>query len=168
MLWTQEQRDEMIRLWDHGRRSYSQIAGIMGVTKNAIVGRMRREKAIRGIEVENQFAHRTRSERVYQPKEKKKATLALRAGYFESKPFTPTIPKPDLGQLASIVDVVGCRWPVVDDAAYVGGVAFCNHATDGDHSYCPYHRQESVASYSRKLINKTTRDALNIYIKRAA
>lgn len=75
-------------------------------------------------------------------------------------------PRPDMGNLASIIDVTGCRWPVKDDPSFIGGVGFCNHDTDGK-TYCPYHTQQSVASYSQTLIKRTTRHALSVY-KRAA
>lgn len=89
-------------------------------------------------------------------------SLPERAGFISSH-RTPTVPAPDLGHLASIVDVTGCKWPVKDDPDFVGGVAFCNHAKDENSAYCPYHRQQSVASYSRELIRKTTKSALARY-----
>ena len=69
--------------------------------------------------------------------------------------ISPPVVKPDEGQLASIVDVTGCKWPVRDDPDFVGGFAFCNHAKADNGPYCPYHAKENVASYSRKLINRT-------------
>ena len=51
MIWTQEQRDELIRLWDNGKRSYAEIGRIMGFNKNQIVGRMHREKRIQSPQV---------------------------------------------------------------------------------------------------------------------
>lgn len=167
MIWTQEQRDEMIRLWDNGKRSYSEIAKILGVTKNSVVGRMRREKAIRGLEVEDRFAHRTRTNKVYQKREKKMLTLPTRAGYVICKRSAPTHPKPDQGQLASIVDVTGCRWPVSYSDTVPGGHLFCNHSVEAG-SYCPYHTHENTAAYSRALIRKTTRAALSAYRAKAA
>lgn len=168
MNWTQEQRDEMIRLWDHGRRSYSEIAKIMGVTKNAIVGRMRREKKLREIPIEHKHAHRSRTNKVYQPREKKMLTLPDRAEFVIPAFKSPPVQVPDEGQLASIIDVTGCRWPVKDDPSFVGGMAFCNHATEEGVSYCPYHQQINTATYSKALIRKTINDAVWVYNRRAA
>ena len=95
-------------------------------------------------------------------------TLPGRAEFVITAYKPAPIAAPDEGQLASIIDVTGCRWPVKDDEAYVGGVAFCNHGTDDGKSYCPYHTAESVASYSRGLIAKTVKTAWQVYNKRAA
>jgi hypothetical protein len=67
---------------------------------------------------------------------------------------------PDCGQLASIVDVTGCRWPVKDDPEFVGGVAFCNHAQRENSPYCPYHAQEGVVPYSRETIARTIKNVM--------
>ena len=69
-------------------------------------------------------------------------TLATRAESVSRFVSLP-IPAPDEGQLASIVDVTGCKWPVRDDADFVGGVAFCNHATNGG-VYCPHHHEKAT------------------------
>lgn len=167
MNWTQEQRDQLFALWDNGKRSYSEMARILGVTKNAVVGRMRREKELRGIQVEDKYAHR-KSGQPRKPREKKMLTLPARAEFVISKRIVPSIPKPDEGQLASIVDVTGCRWPVSFSDTAPGGHLFCNHETDGEHAYCQYHRAEGVASYSRSLISRTVRSAWHAYKVKAA
>lgn len=142
MIWTQEQRDELIRLWDNGKRSYAEIGRIMGLNKNQIVGRMHREKRIRNLPIEDKFSHR--------------------------KSGQPCKPKENEGQIASIVDVTGCRWAVSFSGTAPGGHLFCNHATDEGQSYCPYHKAESVASYSRSLVSKTVRSAWHVYNRRVA
>lgn len=167
MIWTQEQRDELVALWDNGKRSYSEMARLLGLSKNQVVGRMRREKRIRGLEVEDQFSHRTRTNKIHQKREKKMLTLPSRAGYIISKRVPPRFPKPEEGQLASIIDVTVCRWPVSYSDTAPGGHLFCNHAVE-DGSYCPYHTHENTAAYSRALIRKTTRAALSAYRAKAA
>jgi len=159
MNWTQEQRDELIALWDNGNRSYSEIARILGLSKNAVVGRMRREKKIRGLPVEDQFAHRSKFTKPkkfnpYPPKQRAKRMENVLPEFVL-----------DETRLASIIDVTGCKWPVKDDPEMVGGIACCNHDTEEGQSYCPYHQQINVASYSRKLIRKTAHSALKIYLK---
>lgn len=59
----------------------------------------------------------------------------------------PYLPIPDEARLASIVDVTGCKWPVRDDAAFVGGIACCNHATADGAPYCQYHAAKSISKY---------------------
>lgn len=158
MNWTQEQRDELIALWDNGKRSYSEIARILGISKNAVVGRMRREKKIRGLPVEHQHAHfgaRPRPRINPKPKATRRRKMP-----------PVSLPAPDDGVSASIADVTGCRWEITGSHE-IADYRFCNHATDGS-SYCPYHQEMSVASYSRSLISKTVRSAWHAYHKRAA
>ena len=165
MNWTLEQRDELMVLWDGGKLTFGQLARHFKVSRSAIAGRIRREKRIRGIPSDPAYAHRKPS---FKPKEKKMVTLPVRAGYVMAAYKAPSVPKPDEGQLASIIDVTGCRWAVSFSETAPGGHMFCNHATDEGQSYCPYHRQENVASYSRGLIAKTVRSAWHAYHKRAA
>lgn len=159
MIWTQEQRDELVRLWDGGKRSYSERATILGLTKNQVVGRMRREKRIRGLEVEDQHSHPSKF-----PKPKRINPLIPVA---RRKRMTEELRVPDQSRVATIVDVTGCRWAVSFDENVPGGHLFCNHATDGK-TYCPYHAAEGVASYSRSLISKTVRSAWHAYKKKVA
>ena len=68
---------------------------------------------------------------------------------------SPKLAAPDLGQLASIVDVTGCKWPVREDPDFIGGQAFCNHPKrDDDSPYCPYHAAKAKAAYSDVLIRR--------------
>lgn len=159
MNWTQEQRDELIQLWDNGKRSYSEIARILGISKNAVVGRMRREKRIRGLAVEHQFSHKSK---VIKSKKFNTQPRKQRAKRMEN-----VLPEfvLDETRLASIVDVTGCKWPVKDDPERIGGIACCNMDTEDGQSYCPYHQQMNVASYSRSLIRRTSHSAMRAYLK---
>ena len=67
-----------------------------------------------------------------------------------------------------ILDVTGCRWPVDADPAIIGRHAFCNAECQEGQSYCPEHRRENKAAYSRTLINKTTRSAIKTLARRRA
>lgn len=169
MIWTPELREELMSLWDGGKRTFGELSRHFKVTRSAIAGRIRREKALRGIPSNPAFAHnkpRNPSQTANPKKEKRMLTLPARAEFAIPKHTFVALPKPDEGQLASIVDVTGCRWAVSFDASAPGGHLFCNHATDGK-TYCPYHSQENVASYSRRLIRETVRSAI-IVNKRAA
>lgn len=160
MIWTENQIHELIRLYRQGLTSY-QMAEHFGVTRNAICGRIHRERVRLG-EIEAKPRNRKPQGR------KKMLTLPDRAEFVLSTYVAPDPRIPDEGQLASIVDVTGCKWPVRDDADFVGGVAFCNHAVEGDKSYCPYHAQVNVASFSRSLIRKTIKSALHLVKEKAA
>ena len=145
--WTEDRILEAIRLQREGWTTY-QIARHFQVSRNAVCGKLFREKARRVLT--------TPVSRVTHPKPKKRKkampTLPSASGLLRSLPVPVFVP--DERQLASIVDVTGCRWPVREDASFVGGHAFCNAATDGK-PYCEHHRKEAVAHYSAKLIRKT-------------
>lgn len=94
-------------------------------------------------------------------------TLARRADSVSAY-VAPQPKRPDLGQVADIVGVTGCREPVAEGPEFVGGHGFCNHATADGLSYCPYHQRQNVASYSRKLISQTLAPFGLRYQKRAA
>lgn len=172
MIWTTENIEELMRLWRDGKTTY-EIADHFRVTRNTICGKLHREKIKRGLmEAKPRIRDRRKAantgtvpKRTY-TRRKPVLSLPVRAGSVSSYVSEPTA-SPDRGQLASIVDVTGCRWPVKDDPDFTGGVAFCNHA-QADHSpYCAYHKQVSVAPYSRKLINKTL-GALGLRYRKAA
>lgn len=162
MIWTQPQIDELLALYRQGLTSY-QMAAHFKVTRSAICGRIHRERVRLGeIEVKPRIRNRKPQRR------KQMLTLPSSAVEFGVSAYIRNTPdRPCEGRLASIVDVTGCRWPVRDDESYVGGVAFCNHATDGK-TYCPYHHQESIASYSKALIKKTISNTLYTLTKREA
>lgn len=158
--WTDEAIDELLTMYRSGK-TYTQLAAHFGVSKNTISGKLDRTLKKLGERVTRTVQSDTVAKRKYTRSESM-LTLPRRAESV-SKYVAPAAPKPDEGQLASIVDVKGCRWPVRDDAEFVGGVAFCNHGTDGGSSYCPYHSKKSSAAYSRKLIRKTVKDAIIVY-----
>lgn len=161
--WTEARIDELISMWRTGFTTY-QMADHFGVSRNTVCGKLHREKIKRGILEPKPRVRRPSP--TDKPRKERKMTLPDRAGFVFAR-VNPVVAVPDEGQLASIVDVTGCRWPVKDDPAFVGGVAFCNHGTDGK-SYCPYHEQINVASYSRKPIRKTIKDAVFAYTRKVA
>ena len=158
MNWTPQIIDEMQRLLNAGL-STSQVAAALGTTKNAIIGKSRRERVKLGLITETPRKPRVRTRR------DRMLTLPSRAASVSAY-ITPPAPMPDEGQLASIVDVTGCRWEVtgsVEPSEY----RFCNHEQSGTSAYCEYHRRESIAPYSAKLIHKTMR-AVGVRFPRAA
>lgn len=162
--WTPELIEQMLSLLDSNQTT-TQVARKLGTTKNAIIGKSRRERVKRGLLPES--ARDTRPNRNRRKKVQLFLPLPERAASVSSY-VAPKLPAPDLGQLASIVDVTGCRWPVTDDAAFIGGVAFCNHGQDEGSSYCPYHRAMNKASYSDELIRRTFKHVNHILKKVAA
>jgi hypothetical protein len=160
--WTPAQVEELISLWRQGRTSY-ELAAHFNVTRNSIMGKLHREKLRRektGDPIERRAPanNGTITKRRYTRREAM-LTLPERA---ESvlRIVSPKPAVPDQGQLASIVDVTGCRWPIKDDPEYVGGVAFCNHSQRENSPYCEYHARENVAPYSREAIRRTIKQSL--------
>jgi GcrA cell cycle regulator len=159
--WTPAQVDELISLWRQGRTSY-ELAAHFNVTRNSIMGKLHREKLRRAetdpIERRAVANTGTITKRRYTRREAM-LTLPSSAGSV-MRIVEPAPTPPDQGQLASIVDVTGCRWPVADNPDFIGGVAFCNHEQRDGSPYCPYHARENVAPYSREAIRRTIKQSL--------
>lgn len=131
--WTTDE-DAMLRNLFAEGKSYSQIGAAVGRTKNAAISRARKLKlGSRGdlhfIRMAARSAKVRKKKTRSQPRRQKMETLVVR----DVPVFL------DETRLASIVDVTGCKWPVREDAAFVGGHALCNHPVDDLKSYCPYH-----------------------------
>ena len=159
--WTPEAIEQLMHLWLIKGWSAGMIAREMGTTKNSIIGKVHREQAKRG------FSKR-KSPIVAQPKpnsRRKPAVSDQPVGFvLRSKPEVKMFLPPE-GQLASIVDVKGCRWAVRDDATFVGGHAFCNGPKVEGSPYCTHHKTVNAASYSTTLIKKTISAAIHRYKK---
>lgn len=160
--WTPERIDELLTMFRQGYTSY-QMAAHFGVSRGSVMGKLHRVRIAMGEKPKRQ-SDLTRTER--RRRAKMLTTLASRAdsvsAYVQPNPFVP-----DEGHLASIVDVTGCRWPVKDDPAFVGGVAFCNHAQKDGSSYCAHHAHINKAPYSDELLRRTYKQ-INFILKRAA
>lgn len=170
MKWTEAEVEQLLALWREGLTTY-QIAAAMKVTRNTVCGKLHREKLKRGLKREKPVERRksantgTVLKRRYTRREAM-LTLPERAESVSRIVSAPVV-VPDQGQLASIVDVSGCRWPVRDDPAFVGGVAFCNHAQREGSPYCEYHARENVAPWSADAIRRTAA-TINYILKRVA
>jgi GcrA cell cycle regulator len=168
MNWTPETIDTLLTMWRQGY-SASETARHFGCTKNSIIGKLHRERVRLGLKTEQPRirdrrkvanADSTVSKRIYTRREAM-LTLPDRADSVLRIVSPPPV-VPDQGQLASIVDVTGCRWPVADNPDFVGGVAFCNHSQREKSPYCEYHAQVNVAPYSREAIRRTIKQSLYI------
>jgi hypothetical protein len=169
MNWTPETIDELIRLWRQGLTSY-QLAKHFNTTRNSIMGKLHREKlrrATQGEPIERRAPANTGTitKRRYTRREAM-LTLPERAGSV-LRIVEPAPVVPDQGQLASIVDVTGCRWPVKDDPEFIGGFAFCNHAQRDGSAYCEYHARMNVAPWSADA-KRRTEATINYILKRVA
>jgi len=165
-MWTPELIDELMMLYSQGLTSY-QMAAHFKTTRNAICGKIHREKVRRG-DVIPAPRKRRKASPTDQQRKRDKLMLTLPSRAESVSAYVPLKPEaPDLGQLASIVDVTGCKWPVRDDPEFVGGVAFCNHVAADGASYCPYHRDRATTKVKAKPV--TSLGAIGLrFEKRAA
>jgi GcrA cell cycle regulator len=140
--WTQDRVDEALRLSAEGK-SASEIGALFGISRNAVIGKLHRLRATAKSEPSKPTLERNRSKPSMTP-------TVIRA-----VPKRDFGPPPSVGNLASIVDVTGCRYAVREDAAFVGGQAFCNCAQRQGSSYCDYHHHLTSVPYKPKLDGKT-------------
>jgi hypothetical protein len=173
MDWTPARIDELIALWRQGLTTY-QMAAHFHVTRNTVCGKLYREKVKRGLLEEKPRPPRERrrtansdtvQKRIYTRREAM-LTLPDRVDSMLRIVSPPSV-VPDQGQLASIVDVTGCRWPVKDDPDFIGGFAFCNHAPRDGSAYCEYHARMNVAPWSADAKRRTAA-TINYILKRVA
>lgn len=176
--WTDERIAEMKRLLQGGL-SCSGVAAMLGVSRNAIIGKVHRiehrtgEKWIRRIgtstgqrkQVLDGAAPRKRPEprlsvapaarpveRQKKPQQPPRRVPALPAGIvvLGMKPAR-------LGQPCGILQVSGCRGAISSHPKVIGTHVFCNGAMPDGHSYCEAHARANVAPHSRDLIKRTTK-----------
>ena len=162
--WTTERIEEVLRLQlEEGWTTY-QLAAHFGVSRNSVCGKLFREKAKRGIATKLPFRPRTNPVPKTKAERKPSVSQAPDGFVLRVQPQKPVFVA-DEGQLASIVDVTGCRWAVRDDASFVGGHAFCNAPQDSNSPYCAHHRAVNVAKDSNRQIKKTISAAIHRYKK---
>ena len=173
--WTDERIAEMKRLLQGGL-SCSAVAARLGVSRNAIIGKVHRiehatgEKWLRRIgtstRLRKQVLDGAASGKRSEPRlavapapaeqQKKKPQLPPRRA-----PALPTgievlgVKPARLGKPCGILQASGCRWAIGYDPKVIGGHVFCNEATPDGHSYCEAHARANVAPYSADLINRT-------------
>ena len=151
--WTPERIETALALY-HDGLTMPQIAAAIGAPgKNAVIGKIHRELVKRGLKPRKPSPTKGQPKRSY--RRKPVLTLADEKPLGFLLPAVVPPPRPDEGQLASIVDVTGCRYPVRDDPAFIGGIAFCNHQQRDGSSYCEDHAKLVAAPYSQKLIERT-------------
>jgi GcrA cell cycle regulator len=140
--WTSE-RVEMLKHWFNAGLSCSQIAGQIGATRNAVIGKLHRlgltrpERALEGRLDQARDPSRPR------PVRRKPWRLSvhaqremLKASYPDSRAETPVV---DSAHTCTLLELrhAQCRWPINEPGS--ADFAFCgNTAVDGL-SYCVGH-----------------------------
>lgn len=127
--WTPE-RVETLKALHAAGKMYSEIAEVLGVTP----------KAARNY-AEKIKLPRRESGSHFNPARVRSAPRAPRA----FKPRLVDMTAPSLDLAVGILDVTGCKWAVGENEATPGRHLFCNHATEENAAYCPYHSALNVA-----------------------
>ncbi|MFZ0194337.1 MAG: GcrA family cell cycle regulator [Pseudolabrys sp.] len=131
MTWTAE-RVDMLRSCVSAGLSCAQIAHEIGVSRNAVIGKINRLGLSRG---RNPAAPRTRVGAPMRRPQLFTQRLALKA-LFASEPVADYVVSTEPCSLLNLAPRK-CRWPI--SAAGTAGFAFCGNTTAGGVSYCAGH-----------------------------
>ena len=135
--WTDAALVDLRRMWDEGR-SCSLIAQALGLTRNAVIGKVHRL----GLPKRKEVLLSRNSERHYpkqrsKPKPEKVPTLArlFNSAVAEAGPIME-LPPDQSAFAVSLLDIQHnqCRWPVSDEP-----FLFCGDEKWSGHSYCLRH-----------------------------
>lgn len=156
--WTPETVDLMMSLVAQGR-SMGEIGIALGRTRNAIIGKVQRERIIRGHvpiprkpilvtladgskRLSPQALRNTTPKRVCEPRRAMPGVSTRGIGF-----LLPALapPPPRTGPAVGILDVTGCQWPTGYDEAVAGRHTFCDAPKDGKGPYCPFHDALKIA-----------------------
>ena len=151
VTWTPSMDAEIIRLWNEGKTTRQISEVIPGTTRNSIIGRMDRLR-INGAYLEPRVPQRRNFLAGKTPKPRKRATTLPAASKSPSVAFPDSgkriakIPKVlprqkviPTGNLCSIVDLTGCKYPVSEGEKVVGKYLFCNAEKAETVPYCDHH-----------------------------
>lgn len=159
--WTDEQIETLTRLWADGL-SCSLIGEAMGITRNAVIGKVHRLKLPKrrttdrisgwkwmNVSKRSKWQSQRATTRAERAKPKPKVKLQ-RVSVPKPKPqpveFTADVWEPlAWATPVTLEHVTGCRWPASDPFAPVGSVdLFCNCKPLEGKSYCPEHQARST------------------------
>jgi GcrA cell cycle regulator len=156
--WTSERIEILKKLFDAGL-SCSQIAGEIGTTRNAVIGKMHRLGLSRP---KNLFANRSKPARAAPDGWRPKALRAkvrglsisaqrdmLRAAYPSRAESDAPIDSPHKCSLLEL-SLAQCRWPISEPGA--ADFAFCGNPSADGVSYCAGHAR--LAYRPRRPLNR--------------
>lgn len=134
MIWTEEQDTTLRTMRDDGA-SYDEIGSVLGVTRNAVSGRVNRLKLVpRPQDYAGKAAKRWQ---VTNRPAKAKPLHLKPMNWRKGKPTPPmffAVHEAPKAVPVPLIDRTGCCYPVTEHGPHL----FCNEATDG--SYCKFHR----------------------------
>lgn len=151
-------QEQVMAMWNAGK-SAGEIGKAMGKTRNSIIGIVKRWPGEKRKSLNMaRFSHPSKRRLTPGPVARDKAEPSLPKIDATPKPDKPRhpakvkatsgLPVPYQVVIPSkprdIVNVTGCRWPVMADDKAVGGYLFCNGDRDELKSYCPVHERKKV------------------------
>jgi hypothetical protein len=138
--WNETNSAELQRMWDVEGLSSGDIAYVMGTTRNAIIGRVRRMGLMLRDNVKT--APRIKPRQRHKPRRPTRPALKLLAVPLpgDTRPLLGSAwePLPGVAPVSLVELEAGmCRWPIGETKPY----QFCGAHADG--SYCDYHQSIS-------------------------
>lgn len=161
-VWDEDKVAEFRKLWDEGL-SASQIAPVLGVTRNAVCGAARRLKLPSRIspiapkKTQQKAKPVLKAKKIVPPKDRRafNGGMVQKMNALREEPVLPSnsrflrsdVWNPQPGQVLLPLEKLTentCRWPLSDPVA-----GFCGQQTATDkrgrqRSYCPHHHNRSI------------------------
>lgn len=149
-LWTEDETARLMDLFRAGH-SFTQIGRILDRPRNSCIGRYHRHMVKMGhVPIKRtpddnkpELMRNTTPKRQYRPSVP--APELPKAGVGFVMPMLAIVPA-QKGPAIGILDVTGCRWPLEDDPAVIGGRSFCNAPQKSGRSYCAAHCRASKST----------------------
>ena len=162
--WTEE-RDRTLAALLRAGLTMSQIGSTLHVTRNAVIGRVHRNKALqqiarnptgKNITTTRPPPKKMAPRQVMPAKPKPRPPAAVAAPPPPTPMLTPVVVVPEKPMMAMVplIERAGgtCRFPVEEDPNITGHFLFCGAArARNSHSYCAYHHAICLTGTVRRL-----------------
>ena len=145
-MWGDEERTKAARLLRQGL-SASKIAKHFGMSRSAVLGRVRRDKELSEIGFKSDASHRTAQNLHPGNIAGKREGRAFDPGYVE-RPKPPDASAYDAtARMTPLVDMtkMECRFPIGDPRE--DGFGFCGHARHPGYPYCLDHCRRAYSGF---------------------
>jgi hypothetical protein len=147
--WTPELIDRAYAMYEQGIGPTA-ISKEIGVTKNAVIGKIHRERIKRGGHTPSARGPlkepRARPSYAFHTAKPTLAPVKIRSDEGQAPNVVFPFVTKGTGMECGIVDLCGCKWPVEARSDVIGGQLFCNAPRPLNQPYCETHRKASVSS----------------------
>ena len=137
-VWTPKCEAWLRKLWNEHRLSASQIGSLLGITRNAVIGKARRLD----LDRRNTANHKPRTPIADRRKRRRKRPTRPLIKV-EAMPEAIPAPRPiaPVGKHVLLIDLrpEHCRWPIGEPVEML----FCGAVKDGSSSYCEAHARRA-------------------------